>query len=181
MKLHAILEAKYHIGADQIELTQAPRDPKLHKKFEHMVNNKWWRGVMYKGGQVYEMVYKNEEGRDALEQELRRQNEDVLNFSSQETYLGYIPSLDMFIMGWDTWGEEEVPSHMYNYDDDEEYYDEDNVGDVSETTNLLTFKINNGRITAIEPYHVGGHMVYSDHQREKIRREHPDLVDVRLD
>lgn len=68
-----------------------------------------WPDVTYHGKNVIEDVLLPAD--DILGKELHE---------NQECYLGYVPSLDIFVMGWDVWLPEE---------EEEEYYDEDDEYD----------------------------------------------------
>lgn len=118
MKLQQILsEAKHLHDEGQIELTQAPKTPSSQKKdFEHKVSEAWAEGVMYKGENVFEMIYRSNLD-EFLEKELFEELNQNYTFSSldgQESYLGYVPTEDQFVMGWDLWAEvqKNVPNFM---------------------------------------------------------------------
>lgn len=167
MKLHHIFEAKYAQDEGKIELTQAPRVPNAEKKkFDRAVNDAWHRGVEYKGENVYDLVYDSELA-DYLERELRDFHESRdRHFDGQESYLGYIPSEDAFVMGWDLW---------VSYRDD--YGDEDRVEDAE---NMVMFTVYGGGVDDSKVIEEGHGRMYPDGYRA-LHEQYPSIVDVRLD
>ena len=167
MKLHHIFEAKYAQDQGNIELTQAPRTPTAEKKkFDKAVNDAWTSGVEYKGENVYELVYRSGLAR-FLEDELRRFHEDKdRDFDGQESYLGYIPREDAFVMGWDLW----VMSR-------DRYGDETQLEDAE---NMVLFTIKGGGVDDNEVIEDGFSFMYHDGY-EYLHRHYPSIVDVRLD
>lgn len=186
MKLHPVLEAKYH-QSDKIELTHAPHTP--NKDFNRAVNDKWVEGVMYRGQNVYEMIYKSELD-TFLQKELFSElhdAHDIHSLDGQESYLGYVPTEDVFVMGWDLWAE--VKNDFYNWqedddenDNDEEYYQEESI------ENMMMFKIEcvGDGDCGPEEWHMvnipAGRMYgrgTSGHSA--LHAKYPSIVDVRLD
>lgn len=169
MKLQQILEVSYHRDEGNIELTQAPREPSDKKKqFDRYVNNAWHKGVTYNGESVYTLFYESDGGMRALarflERELEQDNNGRHNLSyynSQEVYLGYIPTEDLFIMGFDTWAEE-----------------------ASEPTDLpcmIFVKIVNGGPEDWKVWRDGPTGMMYSHGLSELHSKYPSTVDVRLD
>lgn len=86
---------------------------------------------------------------------------------NQECYLGYIPSTDRFIIGFDAWPAEE-------YDEDyDEYVDE-------EYNNVFSLTIRQNAAEQVSPVYAGERMFYSGCYKS-IHSSYPDLLDIRLD
>lgn len=183
MKLQQILEVGYHRDEGNIELTQAPHESSGKKKeFEHLVNNAWHEGVMYNGENVFSIFYEGDGAHGDLarflENELKQENEGYQNlssYSSQESYLGYIPTEDLFVMGFDTWAEEVNSFH--------DTWDEDDDSDETEETEvscMMFVKIVNGGPEDWNVWRDGptGH-VYP-HGRAALHHKYPSTVDIRL-
>jgi hypothetical protein len=167
MKLHQILEAKYAGDHGIIELTQAPRVPGAEKKqFDRLVNDGWTSKVEYRGENVFELVY-GDELRDFLEREMRDYHEDKdRDFDGQESYLGYIPNEDAFVMGWDLWVSEN------------DYYG--GQEQIEDAENMMFFTLEGGGIRDNHVISEGhGHMYPSGYRA--LHAMYPSIVDVRLD
>jgi len=184
MKLQQILEVGYHRDEGNIELTQAPHEPGAKKKeFEHLISNAWHKGVTYHGESVFEIFYEGDGAQGDLakflEKELQEDNEGYNNlssYSSQESYLGYIPTEDKFIMGFDTWAEEVNTFHNT--------WDEDDDSDETEQTEVpctVFVKIVNGGPEDWTVWKNGPHGMMYPHGLAAIHSKYPSTVDVRLD
>lgn len=175
MKLHAIFEAKYHRDEGHIELTQAP--PQKDVKFNRVVGQAWPYKVFYKGKQVFNTVIQGGIT-DKLGEVLKQHNHDhndLAYFDSQESYLGYVPSKDMFVMGFDTWGEEEISG----LPDDEE--EDTYTGQYEpELYNIVFFKLNKNVVSWYEVWDMPSKMMYP-RGLQALQKGFPDLVDIRLD
>lgn len=90
--------------------------------------------------------------------------EDKVGCDNQECYLGYVPSEDAFIIGFDAWPEMEE-------DEDGEEVEED-------YSNVFKFKWDNHQNA--EEIFTGERMFYSGSYRT-IGRRYKDLLDIRLD
>lgn len=167
MKLHHIFEAKYAQDHGVIELTQAPRTPNAEKKkFDKLVNDAWTAGVEYKGENVFNLVYESGLA-DFLEKELKSFHEDQgRDFDGQESYLGYIPSEDAFVMGWDLW-----VAHRDDYGDEER---------VEDAENMVLFTVYGGGVDDHEVLDRGFSFMYSAGYNY-LHQTYPSIVDVRLD
>ncbi len=184
MKLQQILEVGYHRDEGNIELTQAPHEPSGKKKqFDRLVNNAWHKGVMYNGENVFSIFY---EGDGAvgdlakfLEKELKEDNEGyhhLASYESQESYLGYIPTEDLFVMGFDTFAEEVNQFHNT--------WDEDDDSDETEQTEvpcMMFVKIVNGGPEDWRVWRDGPLGAMYPHGRSQLHSKYPSTVDVRLD
>jgi len=94
-----------------------------------------------------------------------------LDKSGQESYLGYLPKEDLFISGWDTWS-----------DDEEDDYRDFNPTE-SFSGNLAFVKVNDkGVAKVINISGDAGDMMYgSGGSLSKLKKEYPNLVNIRLD
>lgn len=146
----------------------------------------WTEHVVYKGVNIFKHVY------DTPFPELSRAEHELWNpdhhrgsghishFSGQESYLGYSPDHDLFIMGFDGWMTTEEE-------------DEDNYGDMvdvdSNVSPCIAFKINASNpdrplcnIVEIRRDVGSEGMWYAKHGgRSEMRRKYPDMIDIRLD
>ena len=188
MKLHQILEAKYHQDEGQIELTQARgiRTGAEKKKFEKMVSDAWHRGVLYKGENVFDQIYGGDLVKflqNQLFDEIK-QRHDARGVDGQESYLGYVPSEDAFVMGWDIWAETRNDYYDAWGDDDAEEgdeYEEDHV------ENMIMFELRcaspgncgpeDWDVLDIPAGMMYGRQAGIDHLHD----QYPDIIDVRLD
>jgi len=187
MKLHNILEARYH-QSDKIELTQAPKIPNAQKKdFDRAVNDKWVDGVEYRRQNVYEMIYKSDLS-GFLQKELfseLHEKYEIHSLDGQESYLGYVASEDTFVMGWDLWAEVKNEYYAWQDDDDEgeeEYYQEETI----ENMMMFTIECTEDGDCGPEDWHMvdipAGRMYGPKPNGYKAIHElYPSIVDVRLD
>lgn len=168
MKLRQILEAKYSQDEGIVELTQAhqARTSAEKKKFDHLVNQAWHKGVEYRGENVFDLVYDSGLS-DYLEKELREYHEQYdRDFDGQESYLGYIPSEDAFVMGWDLWISER-----------DDYGDEEQITDAE---NMVLFTVEGGGVRDSRVIGVGSSHMYPAGYKV-LHIKYPSIVDVRLD
>jgi len=96
---------------------------------------------------------------------------------SQEVYLGWLPSKDQFIIGWDVW----FPEDDF-YDEDEDEDDAPGGGSGSIAT-FFTLGISEEGSICIEHSHRtidGSALFYSD-MLQYLRRQLPDLIGLRYD
>ena len=184
MKLNHILEAKYH-QTDKVELTHAPRSGAEKKSFDRAVNDLWIEGVMYKGQNVYKIIYESD--LDAfLQKELFQElhdAHDIHSLDGQESYLGYVPDKDMFVMGWDLWCEVKNDWHNWQEADDDDYDEEEYYRE--DVENMIMFKIECAGEGDCGPeewhkldIHAGN--MYPGGLRA-LHEQYPSTVDVRLD
>lgn len=106
--------------------------------------------VQYLGHNLSTLFYSDYDPIDAIAENLL----DLIDY--QEVYLGYIPSVDQFVMGFDAWGDEE---NVYNVA----------FLSVNESGKLITV----GR-------RMYNRMFYHE-AFEALHNLHPDLIDIRLD
>ena len=174
----AIASLAERVARKDIELT----DPAIleipKKKLEKKLNKRWPDGITYKGKSVFQEGYKH---RDKAEEAI----EDEGYTEHQECYLGYVPSKDMFVMGFDLW--EPEPD-----EDDEDWGDEGEDWDgrygALKTRWAAIKKAYGGTwgFVEIKGSRVGtaeigwGSMFYHGGYK-KVRREYPDILDLRLD
>lgn len=139
-----------------------------------------WTALDYEGANLFEAY---------LDMQTDLQN--ALNgLDNQESYLGYVPSADKFIAGFDVWfDEEEDCPECYG----EEFEDpEDSCGNCCDgrveteesenyTGNAVMFSIVNGEATDITVLSTSGRFIYSDGVLRSLHSEYKDLVDIRLD
>ena len=95
-----------------------------------------------------------------LEEELEK---DPAIEDKQECYLGWIPEIDTFIIGFDCWIDEECS------------WAEEDVAD-----NVISFRVVNGAIRYINNVHTPGRMFYSGAYKA-LRKNYPTILDIRLD
>ena len=83
---------------------------------------------------------------------------DIVTIDGQECYLGYIPSKDIFISGWDLWMGEDSPA------------------------GIVQLRFNNGQFEVIEAEKRGYGMFYGRNgEYNNLHKRYHDLVDIRLD
>ena len=148
------------LGGSAVELT----DPAVNAA---QVSSAWPDGVTYDGEKVFDIFYNGRAQDDAWS--LLR---DEGYGEGQEAYLGYSPSADVFVMGFDAWLDE--------IDDPYDDYDED--GDPDGTTEIMdgvAVEMGPGGdalgILVAQPggmYPIG---------LKNIKKRYPDIIDVRLD
>ncbi len=139
-----------------------------------LISDAWVEKLVYDGHNVFNTVYEDASLQSQLEEKALSLQEGS---ELQESYLGYIPSKDLFVIGYDGWYTEENP------------YDEDNEDDdISKTTDgnhapVVYFKIVDGKAQIVDhEVLTWGHMMYGGAGGYDIlHRKNPDIVDVRLD
>jgi hypothetical protein len=97
--------------------------------------------------------------------EIGEEVQDTIKIDGQEVYLGYIPSEDLFVSGWDMWENSERTGQ-----------------DVS-SNGRVYFRINeNGQIN-IENFDVMNGLFYNNSMNgfEQLKRQYKDLINIRLD
>lgn len=119
--------------------------------------SKAWPDVLYKGEKVFDIAY--HDGQSRIINTLREENDrhGIDDFDFQESYLGYVPSTDYFVMGFDTWTDDEEGAF-----------------------NMVSFKIENGRVNRVSLLTDHQGFMYPSGMNH-IHDEHPDIIDVRLD
>ena len=152
----------------------------------------WTDGVMYKGMNVYKTIY---DGGNAEKQIADAMATVVDRFDGkldmQEVYLGYSPSRDLFIQGYDGWAT--ITDTNYDYDpDDEDSGDEEEEQDHN-CSPFIIFRLNDKGSIRIEDsgsdYSNTDNMWYSAGRSggnglSGLKRAHKnfsDLIDIRLD
>jgi hypothetical protein len=171
--LLALKEAE-QTAKNTVELTALP------EKLSHdELSNAWPDGVMYRGQNVFKVVYDNrpEELKDA-EQRLKDNFDGDLDM--QESYLGYSPSKDLFVQGYDGWYTQDNPSYD---EDDEDSGDEKEDGNCSP---YFFFTISDDGVTKVgkmgDDMSGNGEMWYGNHGgHQAAEKMFPDLIDIRLD
>lgn len=124
-------------------------DPNL----ERIISKNWLNGLLYQGVNVFD-VYIDDSTQSVFEHELYigRGND------GQETYLGYCPSEDVFITGWDLWPE-----------------------DSPTECGIVIFKVNGFKISVIKTIESFFRDSFYLKGYRRLHREYPDIIDVRLD
>ena len=144
----------------------------------------WTDGVMYKGMNVFDTVYKN---RPAALTHIEKHwkavgGNHITKVDFQEVYLGYSPSKDAFVQGYDGWGVEEI-----DYDNDE--YEDVNISP------YIVFKLDDqGKVKILRSGLFLGSIDSMWYSRSSINisgnaksgydaahKIFPDLIDIRLD
>jgi hypothetical protein len=172
MKLRSLFEAK-----QPVEITQKPD--------RNAISAAWPQGVMYKGVNVFNAVYDSDLA-DRFQQMLAQsaRGEEIDNFDAQESFLGYVPSKDLFVMGFDTWGDSQSSSYDDEDTEDMSSDDLDEHGAAANIPNLVAFRLNEqGQVAkALVWGHIPGRMMYgSGGTYNYLKREYPDMIDIRLD
>ncbi len=180
MKLQHILEAKYHGNKGQVELTQVPEDKAAKKAFDKAVNEAWPE-VTYRGENVFKMFYEDELDRH-LQKELfeeLKEHHDIRSIDGQESYLGYVPEEDFFVMGWDLWAEVKNDWHNWQEDEDDEYGEEEYYQEES-IENMMVCKIEQGGPEEWYMLDIPAGRMYPNGIKA-LHDKYPGTVDVRLD
>lgn len=166
MKLRTIFEVKYYLDKGQIELTQSPKSPgpELEKFRQYVTNAIRAGGVLYREKDIFDIVY-GVYGAPSissfLEAKLHEYNDDpeIESFESQESYLGYIPSNDMFAIGFDTRTEAQ----------DENFI----------SPNIILFTIEDEDVGKWKIWNKSRGMLYAGRGYERLHVEFPTIIDVR--
>jgi hypothetical protein len=95
-----------------VELTEKPNESKVSKA--------WPKNVLYKGKNLYEIVYDDEKNYDRLYSAVERKSRGA--YDIQEVYLGYDPSKDMFVMGFDVFYDDETNCAMLYFEVEDDSY-----------------------------------------------------------
>jgi len=110
-----------------------------------------WPNVLYRGQDVMDLMYDDTtiaNAEDALEDITRE------NFEGQEAYLAWVPSKDIFIMGFDVWLDSGMTSGLVELDP-------------------------RGRVVGAD---TGGSGMYgSGGGRAQVQQMYPDVLELRLD
>lgn len=157
----AVASLKTEAASKKVELTSKPN--------REEVSNGWPDNVVYNGKNVFKTVYKDSNFK-MLKKEAADLNDNFGGFhftptlEIQECYLGYSPSADKFVMGFDAW-----------------YYTDSGVGDEMNCALYVEFKIDGGSVD-IHDSDVAAHSedFYSEGY-ERIKRKYSDIIDIRLD
>jgi len=144
----------------------------------------WTEGVLYRGFNVYKLVYDGPEEATLAGAMggVKDRFDGSLEF--QESYLGYSPSKDVFILGHDGWATTEDTN--YDYDsDDEDSGDETEDVDFNVSPYCI-FKISDkGNISIVDKgsdFSDSEQMWYGKHGGLKAAHSKwSDLIDIRLD
>ena len=152
------------VANTKVELTTKPSRQKI--------SDAWIDDLEYKGVNVYQAIYNdvsNQEKLDRAVQELYSVlGVNERDFSVQECYLGYSPSKDQFVMGYDGWYTE--------ISQDEE--EEDTDGSCSP---YIVFSLTN-RVVDIKKSDISDYVnTWYSGGWDKVKVDFNDLLDVRLD
>ena len=132
--------------------------------------SKYWPNVSFKNRSLFE-TYMNSQTEISEFLGIGKPYDDSDNLDGQESYLGYSPSKNMFISGWDCWYSGETEDE-YGFEE----YDEIASG-------LVYFRIREGKIRLLKKEVKTGSMMYDSRGGglQDIRKEFRDLQDIRLD
>jgi hypothetical protein len=167
------------------ELITEKVSPTEEKELKDIIKDKenpaeyWTNYLTYDGDNLFELYNKfYEDIRDELEigksweedyEEYDDEEEEyydeieTITLDGQESYLGYVPSKDMFISGWDCW---------YSSD----------AGDSDQASGLVYFQIKKGKIKFVNTELLDGDIMYSSRGGyKKLQKKFKDLEDIRLD
>jgi hypothetical protein len=132
-----------------------------HEEAEKQISAGWTEGVMYRGLNIFDVVYNNGAIFSAAEPFIPEEN--------QECYLGYIAEQDRFVVGFDTWPFDEAECCGPATDPD--------PGKQSVLFFHLTPK---GDIISVTPVPDMDRMFYARNLK-KLHELYPSLYDIRLD
>ena len=130
------------------------------------VSNAWPDGVTYEGQKVFDIFY----GGRAQEMAWAFLRDEGYG-DGQEAYLGYSPSADIFVMGFDAFLDE----------GDDDYYDDDDFGGGASgglMDGVAVEMDSSGDALGILVAEPGG--MYPTGLKN-IKKRYPDIIDVRLD
>ena len=132
----------------------------------NQITDNWPTSVMYGDINVFNAVYAT--NISAKLDPIQKDGNGVC-CDSQEVYLGYIPSMDLFVMGFDCWLFDE---------------DGDDIEDVID--NVVYFQLTGNGQFNIKKRDFYEIMIYSKGDRSKspynlLHEKHKDLLDIRLD
>jgi len=142
---------------ETVELTTATGS---REEIEAKINDCWADGIRYKGLDVFQALYANNDGEDGVYHPniLRHLPGDDFQQHYQECYLGYLADQDRFLVGFDTWPEE----------------DED-------TYSVFSFKLTDaGKVTQVEPV-PGMEPTFYRNNWKALKERYASLYDIRLD
>lgn len=150
-------------------------------KGKNIPHSAWTDGVMYRGLNVYNTVYEGK-GEKTIEAAIRLLKADFDgDLDYQESYLGYSPSKDLFIQGYDGWMEEDNPE----YDEDDENSNEDETTRTNCSPAVFFTISDEGAIQIVSSdidVGSGGKMWYGKGGGlAAMHRKYSDLIDIRLD
>jgi len=133
----------------------------------------WPHGITYRGMNVYNTVYEGEVDAELASKIKEMQDDFDGKLDVQESYLGYSPSKDLFVQGYDGWFT--IDAHDEDEDDEHGNCSPYIVFGLSDEG--APVHITDGE--DISPlgktwYGKGGGM-------EGAKRRYPDLIDIRLD
>lgn len=152
----------------------------------------WPNGVMYKGMNVYKTIYDGGPAESQLAKEMDKVVEDFDGkLTMQESYLGYSPSRDIFIQGYDGWATVEDTG----YDHEMEGGDEHDMQEMDHNCSpYVVFRLTETGSIKVQDegsdYSNGEEMWYGGGQNRTgrggggLKRAHKnfsDLIDIRLD
>lgn len=150
-----------------IELT-TPADK---TELERSISREWPAEPHYRGKAVFESIYGHGEGfsgptGNGIEAAVRETG--LLPRDYQECYLGYLPSKDAFILGFDVW----------QNDSDDGFWRDDDYG----TDGVFFVKVHAdgsmGKVSAVP--NMECECFYTSNYKA-LRATYPDLIDLRLD
>jgi len=140
------------------------------------VLGQFWPDVTYKGLNCVDLLTRIDELRNP-EQEI----EDCTD--AQECYMGYIPSLDWIVVGWDAWFEPEDLGWYSDEDDDQADPEPEMYGYAQ------AYQVNRPQYGS-EPFYLQDQQIFrmpgGFYRRprplyERIRETYPDLIGLRYD
>jgi len=140
---------------------------------KELPDSAWPNGVTYKGQSVFDLVYGERPAvLDRAENSLKRDTDNYRRIDFQEIYLGYDPTHDVFVQGYDGW--------ITEYDEDADEEDDTNASP------YITFQVRDGKVKVItKGLFMGapGSMWYNDPRSgyKEAHRKFPNLIDIRLD
>jgi hypothetical protein len=133
------------------------------RNLQKMINRDW-TAATYKGDNIFKMYMK---GLDDIENALEAEYD---GYNGQESYLGYSPSKDRFVSGWDS-------ARVSDYDDDDSYYPGSNEESFGGFVEFSFYK------NKVIVHKVFGHgsSVYMSGINAIRKHYYKDIIDLRLD
>jgi hypothetical protein len=154
-----------------IELTVKENQDLPRAEIAALVSKAWPHQVFYRGKSVFGSIYGYDHpGDDSRDIVAAVKETELLPDENQECYLGYLPSEDAFIVGFDAWKDDDHPFGWRGEDDGPSY-------------GVFKVKVHAdgtmGTVAALEAY--GCQHFYQDSVYKRLRASYTDLIDCRLD
>ena len=157
---------------DSVELT----DPNItNDQIKEKIKTDWPEGLTYKGREFFDSIYMN------IIIPFAMKSLKIDHNNGQECYLGYLRDKDIFVSGFDTWGDE-IDVNEYPSD----YPEGGRALYKNAPVNVIFIKLDNN----FKPHSVSsgtylekdsGGLFYSDGGYNILSKSFPNKIDLRLD